>query len=70
MSRKYCEVCGERHNNGGQGLCDTHIEQVEALEIKRQNEEARQWDAFLYLSEEERWREVFDFMRAQGWEMP
>ena len=68
MSRKYCSVCSEAHNNQGLGLCDTHLEEEEAERNDAAGVEADQFEHFMSLDENERWEKVFDFMRSHGWD--
>lgn len=59
MSRKYCEVCGARHNNQGLGLCDAHLETPH----DREREVERQFQEFMALPEEDKWREILSVIR-------
>lgn len=68
MSRKYCSVCKEPHQNGGFGLCDTHIEQRDNEMREAHNEEPDQFSHFMSLDDEDKWEKVFDFMRSKGWD--
>jgi len=66
MSRRYCSVCGEPHQNSGLGMCDAHIEQEETGNTAA-NVEAEQFNHFMSLSKDERWEKVFEFMRSKNW---
>jgi len=67
MSRKYCSVCKEPHNNKHNGLCDKHIEQEEDEKRELHNAEADQFQYFMSMDDSEKWEKVFEFMRSQGW---
>ena len=67
MSRRYCSVCREPHQNGGLGMCNAHIEQEEIDNTAAHNAEAEQFNHFMSLSEDERWEKVFEFMRSNNW---
>lgn len=69
MSRKYCSTCGDRHSNGAQGLCDTHLQEAyeredeqRALEGIAQQDRQSRLEAFLSLPDEEKWEKLFDLM--------
>jgi hypothetical protein len=68
MSRRYCDVCGESHNNGSLGMCSEHLQQEEAEQNEAKAEEATQFKYFMDLDKDERWEKVFDFMRSHGWD--
>lgn len=68
MSRKYCDICGEAHDNRGLGLCDEHLAKEEAERNDAAAVEAAQLDHFMSLCEPDRWEKVFDFMRSHDWD--
>lgn len=67
MSRKYCDRCGDKHDNGGLGMCDDCLEIDEAEKNDAKSELNRIWTEFLEKPEEDRWEAVFDFMYEKGW---
>ena len=69
MSRKYCSVCGDPHDNRGDGLCDIHLAEEEQNQNEAAGVEADMLCNFLDRSEPNRWEIVFDFMRSKGWEL-
>lgn len=69
MSRKYCRVCGESHQNGGQGTCDNcEAKEKEESRVTR-NENVDKLNEFLALSEEDKWMAVFKALTSRGWEL-
>jgi hypothetical protein len=68
MSRTYCRVCGNRHDNKGEGLCDFHRDQQEAHLADEHNKFADALNDFMARSEEDRWEAVFTFMHSRGFE--
>ena len=69
MSRKYCASCGDRHRNAEFGLCDSCLFASRSYEAREKERESAQWNSFMELPEEDRWEQVFDFMRKQGWRL-
>lgn len=69
MSRKYCASCGEKHENDEFGLCNRCLSASRAYEEREIKRELAQWREFMELPEEDRWEQVFDFMRKQGWRL-
>ena len=69
MSRKYCASCLDKHENDELGLCDSCLSASRSYAAREKERELAQWDAFMELPEEDRWGQVFDFMRKQGWRL-
>ena len=67
MSRKYCSVCQEPHGNTWHGMCDKHIEEEENKNRELHNVEADHFNSFMSMDDTEKWENVFEFMRSQGW---
>lgn len=66
MSRKYCAVCGDKHDNPHLGYCDASYEEYHAKTVAQENQKKHKLAMFLALPEEERWKVVFNFMHDQG----
>lgn len=60
MSRRYCDVCGERHNNAGIGVCDKHLDYH--AELQRQKD--AEFQKFMELDEQAKWLLIWDKVLA------
>lgn len=68
MSRRYCDVCKEAHNNRESGLCDKHEAEQEERNRQAHNVEADAYTRFLEMSEQSRLESIYDFLRSLGYE--
>lgn len=66
MSRRYCSVCRAAHHNPHEGLCDKHLAESEAAEWSKARQDREEKEAFLNQTDEEKWSDMYDFMREHG----
>jgi hypothetical protein len=62
MSRKYCDICGESHNNPQEGLCDEHRESEYNEQQKVLADKQTALEDFLALPDEQKWEIVFEHL--------
>tara|TARA_R110000796_G_scaffold78510_3_gene175039 strand:- start:1476 stop:1682 length:207 start_codon:yes stop_codon:yes gene_type:complete len=62
MSRKYCDICGESHNNRGEGLCDKHRESEYAKQQQILADKQTALEDFLSLPDEQKWEIMFEHL--------
>jgi hypothetical protein len=62
MSRKYCSVCGESHNNPQDGMCNWHREIEYAKQQKVLADKQTALEDFLALPDEQKWEIVFEHL--------
>ncbi len=60
MSRKYCDICGDNHNNGGQGLCDEHMISEDQRIRDEWNHDADMFEEFLAKDDKDKWFELWE----------
>ena len=57
-------MCNKPHNNGGEGMCDYHLEVYRNQQDAARDAIQAAYNEFMAQSEEERWIEVFTFMQG------
>ena len=67
MSRRYCRVCGERHENGSQGTCDMCHEAEMIKQFDAETEFSGELNLFQNMNQDERWNSIFTWAYERGY---